>query len=608
MLNVTSWWKEQVASPNVTLERELVFYSSQGSGYNLTPFITKWPSIKRRVNEFKASDVQFDISLATLDSRYGWLTGSDDNNLFTGKWQIRAGFTHAMSGPEMPVTFLGRLVGKEIADGRVKLSLRNGGTKLTESVVWNVSGSGTNIPVIIGSNDVTSWATPGLIAWTLCTCYAGMDATQTAANTEINYPSVQSWTYSFTGYNVSGQTTGRLHSTLNANGEKASAILSELVEQAHSIAWISGDGRLAFRRRNGIGTAVFTLSPRVLIEASYQQADDSAPTVAAATSVPNAYTGRVTSTNCTAYAVFGKLEKEYSAGAVGVAEGFMADWKWYFAPNITLSFPDQIRRPYTAEFTMGPSGVMLDLGDEITAIDTVNNVSSYHWLVTEHAWDLQDNAVKLKAVEVLPWYALDFGRFAPGGGVPVGSAGLSPAAVYSLGSVPGVSTTAPTSGQVLGHDGTSYWIPLTPAGGTSASSRTLLAYFNASPTNVADSNAAGTKHFGFNNNRHIHIADLSIYTQVRFGIQRSSASATTAYEMELVACNTFATDITSYWQISVTSRCALICTTPSQFYQTGWLTLASSAIGQGVYLGIMAQSGDGAADPNFGMVYAEFKA
>jgi len=78
------------------------------------------------------------------------------------------------------------------------------------------------------------------IAWTLCTCYGGLDSTANSSNPDINYESFETWAEQFSVDNVFAQT--------NYEGTKVISGLTNLARMSDSAIWIEGDGKLHFKR------------------------------------------------------------------------------------------------------------------------------------------------------------------------------------------------------------------------------------------------------------------------------------------------------------------------------------------------------------------------
>lgn len=590
MISVSSWWYEQ-AIGRQTPQRELLVETWQGSVYDLGPMVKRWPSIKRRCNEFKVAGFAVEVPLTDVSSAHGFLADLADPYIaLTATWRVKVGYVHPASGPEMLTLFTGRTAERTVGQGFGKFKIEAKDARLSES---KMGADGTSLwvtytsPVLGGS---PGGATVADIAWTLCTSAGGLDPTESTANVDMNYSRVMSWyaTFSETGWQDFMQARG--------NGQKVAGLLAEVMRQSHSIGWVGVDGRLAFDRRNGLGgrwAPVATLGEDVLLEASFRQPRDLRPTriFGYMYTVGGDLVNAANAVNIVREATYGRIEDEWQSSNI-----------WHDGTDFIEQAGGQATGGQTnkllqeADVVLPFLGVLYELGDVVQLSCSAHLVSSYHWTVLASDVDMNDLTVSQGLEERDQKYTISVAR------TSVETMTLRRPLSMAL----DVSSVTPASGQVLGWDG-SLWSPTSLAASAAANSYTLVSYFNASPTNIADTNGAGAAHWFCGNNRHQHRLDLSAYTQVRFGVHRSSAAANGAgYEVELKYCGSFATDVGSLIQLTTTSRCAFNPTTPSAFYLTGWLTLTTSARAD-VFLGILAQSGDGAADPNYGMVYAEFR-
>ena len=128
--------------------------------------------------------------------------------------------------------------------------------------------------------------------------------------------------------------------------------------------------------------------------------------------------------------------------------------------------------------------------------------------------------------------------------------------------------------------------------------------------NFTLTNSPLAERFAGNSPRHILLADLAGYTQVRFVavVITASASANTP-TLRLRYYTAWDATFANYLQIGASGHAALslFTGTASTLQDTGWLDLASGAKANGVALCLGELGGDAAADPALGWVAAMFR-
>jgi hypothetical protein len=108
--------------------------------------------------------------------------------------------------------------------------------------------------------------------------------------------------------------------------------------------------------------------------------------------------------------------------------------------------------------------------------------------------------------------------------------------------------------------------------------------------------------------RGTQLVDLSGYTQVRFHVHRTATAATaTSKVILLYKATSFSGVVTDYADIG-TSEVSVVVELASVYSVTNWVPLVAGAkAAAGVWVTVAGSGGDGAVDPTFGVVLAEFK-
>jgi hypothetical protein len=101
------------------------------------------------------------------------------------------------------------------------------------------------------------------------------------------------------------------------------------------------------------------------------------------------------------------------------------------------------------------------------------------------------------------------------------------------------------------------------------------------------------------------LIDLSVYSQVRFNVMKDAVAGAAASKMILRYISNFTTTAANWSDIG-TSEVSIATNVQNQALTTGWIDLVAGAKGD-VYIGILTSGGDGALDPKFGNIGAEFK-
>ncbi len=176
---------------------------------------------------------------------------------------------------------------------------------------------------------------------------------------------------------------------------------------------------------------------------------------------------------------------------------------------------------------------------------------------------------------------------------------------------------ATTASRALVSDGSGV---ITPSSGVTAAELEFLASVTSdvqTQLNVAKSrssitflssgaitNVAAALQFFQNTNSYIVKVDLTSFTDVRLLTVRGGAGGASA-TMELYYKTTYSGTVTDYAAIASPSA-SVSLTNGSVYLDSGWQPLVAGAKAE-VFVALITQGGDGAADPNFGNIVAEFR-
>lgn len=167
------------------------------------------------------------------------------------------------------------------------------------------------------------------------------------------------------------------------------------------------------------------------------------------------------------------------------------------------------------------------------------------------------------------------------------------------------STSTSFTGTAAGYlafnsSGNVITVPVPSGGGTSA----YRIDFNAT---IPDTwtNMPSAISFYDGSNAFITAADLTNFTQVRLLINKLG-TAGAAGSIIILRYNTSYTQNANLWSTIGTTSVQLGVNNTNQFLETAWIDLVAGAKAD-VFIALMGSGGDGAADPIFGMITAEFR-
>jgi hypothetical protein len=101
-------------------------------------------------------------------------------------------------------------------------------------------------------------------------------------------------------------------------------------------------------------------------------------------------------------------------------------------------------------------------------------------------------------------------------------------------------------------------------------------------------------------------ANLTGFAQVRLLVNRQGTTGAAAAKLILRYKTTpFTQAVANYSDIGA-SEVSLVVTTANTFFETAWINLAAGAKTD-VFLALLGSGGDGALDPAFGQIAAEFR-
>ena len=124
--------------------------------------------------------------------------------------------------------------------------------------------------------------------------------------------------------------------------------------------------------------------------------------------------------------------------------------------------------------------------------------------------------------------------------------------------------------------------------------------------NIVDTNAALAAHFIATQQSMQTITDLRPFKEVRLiGVRRATAGVA-AYSVELMATTAFEPTPGNFLTMGM-SAISVNASAASSFINTGWVNILPAYRVESAVICPIASGGDGVADPNWGIVAAEFR-
>jgi hypothetical protein len=126
-------------------------------------------------------------------------------------------------------------------------------------------------------------------------------------------------------------------------------------------------------------------------------------------------------------------------------------------------------------------------------------------------------------------------------------------------------------------------------------------------TALAMTNATQAERFAANTSRHLFVADLTGYSQVRLSanVGTGSASANTP-KFRAKYYTEYNTTVGNFIQLGASAEVEVSVVTAT-YVDTGWVNLAAGAKVAGACIGFTELGGDGAADPALGLTNISFR-
>lgn len=234
----TSWFLDQL---NSTTSEPVRVFTLAGSDHSDNVY--KWPTIKREIENLKFNIAN--ITMVNADGLYNEFIES--LYMIPATCTLDIGFSHPTSGDELVRLYSGYVEKIAYSDQSMQFQLRDKLYKLSLKKV----GSDDD-PISISSEN------PAYIAWTLCTCYGGLDSTASDSNTDIDYDYYTSWYSEFEADDIK--------TYAYYEGEKIIKCIDDLCEYTDSFAWVNGDGKIVFNRFTEVSSLDF-----IIFEGQYKK-------------------------------------------------------------------------------------------------------------------------------------------------------------------------------------------------------------------------------------------------------------------------------------------------------------------------------------------------
>lgn len=333
--------------------------------------VLKWPKISRTANEFTVATVN--IPLAN--------NGGEFNTFYAQRYTITAdctlaiGLTLSGSEDEYVTIYTGKMdTVRYPKEGQIEIKLRD---KLIDFTQRKIGDS--DAPIDFGSQ------IPSDIAWTLCTCYGGMDSTSGTGNTDIDFTSFLAWAAQFSQDNVM--------TAAHYEGEKVSEALVNLGKMTDSAIWLSGGNKIYFHRFNE-PSSLDTLLTRAQIK--NLQIDIEKRRLINALTVGWDYS--VASDYWASTVLF---VSSLSVNSYGRSEDVLEDETIWFCDSASaLATAQRLVAVYQyppRRFTLGTvlAGIQRDVGETIRFVNSFYSINSgTGWRIKEMEYDMEDGTIK----------------------------------------------------------------------------------------------------------------------------------------------------------------------------------------------------------------------
>jgi len=230
---VTSWFIAQAQTQHPPIKR---VFTIGGSDYSR--YVKRWPSVSVKWDDLRS--ISATISLENDEQTFNFFR-TDKVNMRKAT-ALKLGFTHPTSGDELINVHLGTVDKATYNGGDCTISMTDKFRLFAQRVVGK-----SDAPAVFS----IASQLPSDIAWTLVTCYGGMDATQSSANTDLDWQTFQSWAATFSNDSVYVQA--------RFEGQKVAECLRKISRYTRSAITQQND-KLAFYRFTLASTAVTALS------------------------------------------------------------------------------------------------------------------------------------------------------------------------------------------------------------------------------------------------------------------------------------------------------------------------------------------------------------
>jgi hypothetical protein len=208
--------------------------------------VVKYPTI--RASGQKLKSVKINIPLANDDGALN--NFFESTYLLVNSVQIQIGDTHPTSGWDGLTLFNGFVHGVSYNKNQCVVEARDR--------LWDFSQMKVGDTDSIVEMPSSGGIIPSDIAWTLCTCYGGLDTTEGGGNTDIHWDDFRYWAEQFSSNNVVAH--GRF------DGMKITEALDELGRYTDSVISIGRDGKLHFAKFEEVNSLDYTWTHDEMLE------------------------------------------------------------------------------------------------------------------------------------------------------------------------------------------------------------------------------------------------------------------------------------------------------------------------------------------------------
>lgn len=328
--------------------------------------VVKWPVISRTTNQLKSTNAKISLknTEGSLNNYY--------NNFYTKQETVQLKYKEDAYSSEYTI-YTGWVYDVQYKNRQCHIKCKD---RISDFLSRKV-GDNTD-PACWGA------AIPSDIAWVICTSYAGLDDTESAANTDIDYSFFSEWANVFSRDSI---TCGAYYT-----GMKASEALQNLAEMTNSDIWTHRDGKIRFKAKIEISSdyAVVTELDRFNLDISIETGKI----------INKQYVYGAYSSDASSYTVTGYWEDAASVNSYGLFEDVIKDESiWYTNSQMLINMAQKqvaLFKTPPKTFNLKTPAYYMNMGvaDKIRLVDSFFGITSVSaWRITTEKFDMNTGAI-----------------------------------------------------------------------------------------------------------------------------------------------------------------------------------------------------------------------